>query len=296
MRGDCPSVRRTFISDFSCCLWMTVNKMRMIEVSWGFSYQTRTKKFIHVQSPITEPVGSSIGASQPGSGLPSGKNMFNCLEWTSSYFLCGATGIAKIGWRKQKSWPAGNLGRAKVLRVGFAGLGFGVFLAIHKLFEWTFSHISWDMWNISLLRYVRIQTLICILPARYYKWYLKNYSVYLLNKYHLILGQITILLEIAMQFILRFCSLRFSAWCVSGSYRQTNNEDGAQQEREGCRSGVCGLLIARSHSEKVALGGFSSLKTTIQCWSNTWRLGSLICQVEFIIGHYWEMQSICKEW
>ena len=98
---------------------------------------------------------------------------------------------------------------------------------------------------------MRIQILICILPVRYYKWYLKNHSVYLLNKYHLILGQITNLLELTKQFILSFCSLRFSASCISASYVQTNNEDSAQQEWKDCRSSVYGLLIAQSHSDKV---------------------------------------------
>lgn len=80
--------------------------------------------------------------------------MFNCLEWTSSYLLCWATGIAKIGWKKQKSWPAGNLQHARVLVVGFIVLGW-VFFAICKLFE--------CLCFTYLLRYVRIQINICSL-------------------------------------------------------------------------------------------------------------------------------------
>lgn len=66
-----------------------------------------------------------------------------------------------------------------------------------------------------------------------------------------VLGQITYLLELKNQFILSFCSLGFSALCISASYLQTNREDGAPQERRDGRSGVWGLFIAQSHNDKV---------------------------------------------
>lgn len=66
-----------------------------------------------------------------------------------------------------------------------------------------------------------------------------------------ILGQITNLLELTKQFILSFCSLGFSALCISASYLQTNSEDGAPQQWRDGRSGVWWLFIAQSHNDKL---------------------------------------------
>lgn len=213
-------------------------------------------------SPITDPVGYGIRASQCSSGVPSSTNTFNSSEWTCSDFLCWNS---KNRLKKAEKLACRKPEPCKSTCGWLCWRGGGV--AICKLFECIcFTYPP---------RYVRIQILICILPVHYYKWYLRNHPVYPLNKHHLILGQITKLLELTKQFILSFCSLRFSASSTSASYLQTNNEGSAQQEWRDCRSGVCGLLIAQSHSDGV-WDGFRSLKDMIQCHSNTWHLGSLI--------------------